>query len=124
MDKASVAIPYLTITNVDVGRKSTRIDFEYTPPEGQPRRVGVHPPGHDGAFSIQSIDRSRKYALTGIRGIATLPDRTDVKGGEKRRFALTFEAIPDDMWEFHVGEGTYSPDAGETTWQFLNAKLN
>ena len=124
IDKASVSVPFLTITKVDVGRKSTPIYFEYAPPEGSPRRVGVHPPGHAGAFGIQSLDRSQTFALTGIQGIATLPDRKMVEGGGELRFALTFEPIPDDMWEFHVGEGTYDPDAGETSWQFLNVKLD
>ena len=121
LDKTSVSVPALRMTETIVAGQGTRIKFEYAPE--QARRVGVHPPGHDGAFSIQSLDRKRTYKLTAVSGIAVLPDRTNVDAGSTLEFSLTFEPIPDGMWEFNVGEGEYDTAAGESSWQFLKVSL-
>ncbi|MHC4548577.1 MAG: hypothetical protein ACYTEZ_07350 [Planctomycetota bacterium] len=121
LDKASVTMPNLHLTEVVVSPKATRVTCEYLP--DQTRLVGVHPPGHEGAFSIQTLDRSRAYRLTGVEGIAILPERTTVEEGQTLKFRLTFEPIPDDLWEFHVGEGRYDAEAGETSWQFVKVSL-
>ncbi|MHC4162884.1 MAG: hypothetical protein ACYSUM_12205 [Planctomycetota bacterium] len=121
LDKTSVTVPALRMTEAIVAKGGTRLKFEYVPE--QTRRVGVHPPGHEGAFSIQSLDRKQTYKLTAVDGIAVLPDRTTVDSGSTLEFSLTFEPIPDDMWEFHVGEGEYGAEAGESSWQFLKVSL-
>lgn len=121
LDKASMSVPALRLTDAIVAKRGTRLKFEYAPE--QARQVAVHPPGHDGAFIIQTLDRKQTYKLTGVDGIALLPDRTTVEAGATLKFSLTFEPIPDDMWEFHVGEGKYDAAAGESTWQFLKVSL-
>ena len=121
LDKTSMSVPALRMTGAIVATRGTRINFEYAPE--QARRVGVHVPGHDGAFTIQSLDRKRTYKLTAVDGIAVLPERTTVNAGTTLKFSLTFEPIPDDMWEFHVGEGEYDAAAGESSWQFVKVSL-
>ena len=121
LDMTSVTVPALRMTDAIVATRGTRLEFEYAPEHA--RRVGVHPPGHEGAFIIQTLDRKQTYKLTGVDGIALLPDRTTVEAGATLKFSLTFEAIPDDLWEFHVGEGEYDADAGESSWQFLKVSL-
>ncbi len=38
-------------------------------------------------------------------------------------FTLVFESIPTSLTKVHVGEGKYSPEAGETSWHFLDVEL-
>ncbi|MHC4972034.1 MAG: hypothetical protein ACYTG3_06855 [Planctomycetota bacterium] len=121
LDKTSMTVPALRLTDAVVARRGTRLKFEYAP--DQARQVGVHPPGHKGAFVIQTLDRKQTYKLTGVDGIAVLPERTTVAAGTTLEFSLTFEPIPDDMWQFHVGEGAYDAKADESTWQFQKVSL-
>jgi len=121
LDKTSMTVPALRMTGAIVASRGTRLDFEYAPDAA--RQVGVYPPGHAGAFVLQTLDRKKTYKLTGVDGIALLPDRTTVEAGATLKFSLTFEAIPDDLWEFHVGEGEYDAAAGESSWQFLKVSL-
>jgi hypothetical protein len=121
LDKTSVTVPALRMTGAIVASRGTRLDFEYAPDAA--RQVGVHPPGHKGAFVLQTLDRKQTYKLKGVDGIALLPERTTVEAGATLKFSLTFEAIPDDLWEFHVGEGEYDAAAGESSWQFLKVSL-
>ena len=121
LDKTSMSVPALRMTGAIVATRGTRLTFEYAPEAA--RRVGVHAPGQEGAFTIQSLDRKQTYKLTAVDGIAVLPERTTVNAGTTLKFSLTFEPIPDDMWEFHVGEGKYDAAAGESSWQFLKVSL-
>lgn len=121
LDKTSMTVPALRLTDAIVARRGTRLKFEYAPTVA--RQVGVHPPGHQGAFVIRSLDGKRTWKLTAVDGIALLPERTRVEAGETLAFSLTFEPIPDDLWEFHVGEGEYETAAGESSWRFEKVSL-
>jgi hypothetical protein len=121
LDKASVTVPTLRMTEAIVTKRATRLKFEYTPDHA--RQVGVYPPGHAGAFILQTLDRKRTYKLTGVAGVPLLPERTTLDAGETLKFSLTFEPIPDDLWEFHVGEGEHTAEAGESSWQFVKVSL-
>jgi hypothetical protein len=68
LDKTSMSVPALRMTGAIVASRGTRITFEYAPDAA--RRVGVHAPGQDGAFTIQSLDRKQTYKLTAVDGIA------------------------------------------------------
>jgi hypothetical protein len=121
LDKASVTVPALRLTDAIVTKRGTRLKFEYAPE--QARQVGVHAPGHEAAFVIRTLDGKQTYELTAVSGISVLPERTTVEAGSTLEFSLTFEPIPDDLWEFNVGEGEYDAAAGESSWQFLKVSL-
>ena len=105
-----------------IGTDATTIHFRYEA-SGQLRRIGVHPPGHGGAFAIKSLDGKQTHALTAISGIAKLPERTQVQEDEVLEFSLTFEPIPESTGAFHVGEGDYDPETGESAWHFRDVKF-
>ncbi|MFQ5844667.1 MAG: hypothetical protein ACE5JG_06725 [Planctomycetota bacterium] len=123
LDHASATVANVRITGVTVTRDETRVAFVYEAPPGQTRRIGIHPPGHTGAFIIQSADRTQTYGLVGADGISILPERTTVPGGERLEFALTFDPIPKGLRTIHVGEGEYTPETGESSWHFLDLAL-
>lgn len=122
LDKVSDTTALLRITKIVAGPDSTRITFRYQAAERM-RRMGVHPPGHTGAFVITDADETTTYKLQEIDGVATLPERTKVRRGEMLEFTLVFESIPASLTRVHVGEGKYSPEAGETSWHFLDVEL-
>ena len=121
MDRISDTVQYLRVKKVKVGKSSTDIVFTYET-KVQARSVGVHPAGHVGAFAIIAPDK-KIYKLTAVSGIAALPDRTRIEQGETLEFKLSFEPIPPELKTFDVGEGTYTPDAGESSWYFSKVKL-
>ena len=121
IDLASSTMPRVHIKQVKVTSGATRITFRYD--TDQTRRIGVHGPGEDGAFRISSVDGARSWKLQKIDGVAVFPERTTVDAGQALEFTLTFETIPDDLRHFNVGEGTYDPDSGETSWQFFDVRL-
>ena len=121
MDRPADTMPDLHLTKVTVTPTATRISFRYR--SDQTRRIGVHAPGAEGAFAIRAAKSTQTYALKGAQGIALLPERTLVEAGTALEFTLTFEPIPDMLREFHVGEGSYDPETGETAWHFRNVKL-
>lgn len=123
VEKVADTVPFLRITKVAVSGSSTKITFRYTASGDQDRRIGVHPPGHGGAFRIQATTGTATYALTGVRRVAVLPDRTLVPQGSSREFTLVFEAIPETMNAFHVGEGDYDPESGESAWHFRDVEF-
>lgn len=112
----------LRITKIVAGPEDTRITFRYRAAE-ESRRIGVYPPGADGAFVITNAEESQTYKLRKINGISTLPERTTVGRGEMLEFTLVFDSIPATLNKIHVGEGKYSPEAGETSWHFLDIDL-
>jgi hypothetical protein len=123
MDRVSDTAFQLHITKVRVSKSKTVIDFEYSAGD-QSRRVGVHPPGAEGAFEIETLDGAENFALQNIEGIAVLPDRTQVMAGSNLKFKLTFDPIPKTLRRFNVGEGDYDPATGETSWYFKDVDLN
>jgi hypothetical protein len=122
VDQVSDTVPSLKIVKVAVNPDSTRIDFRYEA-RGATRRIGVHAPSDEGAFAIRSLDGKKTYRLTGIDGIAVLPERSTVEVGASLEFALTFEPIPQTMVEFQVGEGAFDAEPGESTWRFRNVSI-
>ena len=91
---------------------------------GNRESVGVHPPGAEGAFEIETLDGAESFALRKIEGIAVLPDRTQVMAGSDLKFKLTFDPIPKTLRRFSVGEGDYDPATGESAWYFKTVELN
>ncbi len=122
LDKVSDTTALLRITKIVAGPAETRITFRYQAAE-ESRRIGVHPPGADGAFVITNAEESQTYSLKKVEGVAMLPERTTVGRGEMLEFTLVFESIPASLTQVHVGEGMYSPEAGETSWHFLDIDL-
>ena len=123
MDQVSDTVFQLHVTKVRVSGGKTVVEFEYSAGD-QARRVGVHPPGAEGAFEIETLDGAESFALRKIEGIAVLPDRTQVMAGSNLKFKLTFDPIPETLRRFNVGEGDYDPAAGESSWYFKNIELN
>ena len=117
VNQVADTVPFLRITRIQAGADATTIRFRYHATD-HARRIGVHPPGHGGAFSIKSLDGKQTYRLTGISGIETLPERTLVSADASLEFSLTFEPIPESTGAFHVGEGDYDPETGESAWHF------
>jgi hypothetical protein len=122
VSQVSDTVPSLKIVKVVVNTDSTRIDFRYQA-SGATRRVGVHAPSDEGAFAIRSLDGKKIYRLTGVDGIAVLPERSTVEDGTSLDFALTFEPIPKSMTAFQVGEGAFEAEPGESTWRFQKVSL-
>ena len=121
MDKRSETSPAASITEMRVSTKSTKVTFRYAPKTT--RRVGVHPPGHAGAFRISTVDGAESWPLEKIHGVATLPERTTVEAETSIEFTLTFAAIPEELRLLNIGEGEYRPDAGEKSLQFFDVRL-
>ena len=122
VDQVADTVPFVRITRIEAGTDATTIRFRYHASD-QARRMGVHPPGHGGAFAIKSLDGTKTYRLTAIAGIATLPERTLVPAGDAFTFSLTFEPIPESTGTIHVGEGDYDPEIGESAWHFRNVNF-
>ncbi|MDH3591459.1 MAG: hypothetical protein OER88_06250 [Planctomycetota bacterium] len=123
VDQVSDSIALLRIVGVTVTGDATKVMFRYQADE-QSRRIGVHPPGHSGAFVITDADGAAgTYALVESRGIATLPARTNVARGESHDFTLVFVPLPTPVRRVHISEGTYAPETGETSWRFTNVVL-
>ena len=123
MDQVSDTVFQLHVTKVRVSKDKTVVEFEYSAGD-QARRVGVHPPGVEGAFEIETLDGAESFALRKIEGIAVLPERTQVMAGSDLKFKLTFDPIPNSLRRFSVGEGDYDPATGESAWYFKTVELN
>ncbi len=123
INKVSDTMVLLRLQTVEVGPDATHVTLRYQAGE-ELRRVGVHPPGAEGAFVITDQAESVTYKLVKVDGISTLPARTVVEPGGTLEFNLVFEAIPGTLKKIHIGEGRYRAASGETSWHFLDVALN
>lgn len=116
--------PEVLLTRVNVLKDKTIIGLRMDWPSTRAavNSIGVFPPGHQMAFFIMSTDRSRRFNLLDVEGVAIRPTFTSVRPGENVEFTLTFERIDDDMSRFHLIEGDLELESG-TPWHFLNVTL-
>ncbi len=118
INQVSDTQPLLTLTQADRTRSSTTMTFSYTARDSD-RKIGIYPPGHDLAFYITNIGKTKKYHLLQVSDIAILPNETVVKARTTHIFRLTFPSVPD---VFHLIEGTQQlPNA--IAWYFSNVRL-
>jgi hypothetical protein len=91
-------IPNVFLHEVRVKGGSTRLTLRLEADEAC--QIGVSPPGDPAAFRLRSGERT--FALTDVSGVEELPGRTSVGARRSRKFALTFEPLPQDVAEFRV----------------------
>jgi len=122
VDVAANRVSQLHVIRVRATAAQTEVTFRYDAGT-ETRRIGVYPVGAHGAFVLTDANSDQAFALTGITGIATLPERTTLRPEAVAKFVLTFEAIPETTTLIHLSEGSYAPEKGESTWQVRNVEL-
>lgn len=125
LDVPSDTDPNVHITKVIISEDATVVRLRVVCPQTARlgSTMGVFPPGHQLAFYIMSTDRSKRFNLVGVEGVAIRPNATRLRAGESLEFSLTFERIDNKMNHFHLIEGEAEHTRG-TPWHFLNVSLS
>lgn len=106
---AAASQPYLTVVSVEVGRNETFVTLRVENPTLRDVSFCIAPPGRQASFYL--TDRSGKLsgrmALREVVdvSISTCPARTRLASGEKMRFTLRFDPIPNDIGYVSLIEG-------------------
>ena len=116
---ASTTQPNVTVTKVEQTNTRTLIELQYQTADGD-KKVGVYPPGHDLAFYITDLKKSKKYALRQAKNVAFIPNETLIKEGETHTFTLIFPKT--QLKVFHLIEGS-GQMVGGVPWHFSNVRL-
>ncbi len=94
----------LVLTRVTKLEDGLRLDFVYTNKGNTTQTIEVSPANDVDAMFIELLD-GRQLAFKAAEGISFKPQRDRVEPGEKQRFSVTFEPLPDGVTKFHVYEG-------------------
>jgi hypothetical protein len=112
--------PLLTLTKVKTFKSKTVFEFSYQVTGGD-KKIGIYPPGHDLAFFVTDIKKSKKYHLRDAKKIAYIPNETKLTEDQTYTFSLTFPKLP-KLKTFHLIEGNQKLVDG-LAWHFSNIKL-
>lgn len=104
------------IIKINRGDFSTTIDFEYVNRESRAIYVFLSPPNTNGAYDIRA--NGKNYKLLSTRGIGNADGITPAFQNKPVNFSATFEAIPKNITEFDLIEGTSG------SWNFYGVQLN
>lgn len=117
--------PRLVLTRVTKGPQGLRLDFVFNNKDSTTVTIKVSPPGDPNAMYVELPD-GRRLENKSAEGISVKPNEDHLAPGEKQRFSLTFDPLPDGVSKFDVyeGAGAKSAPAGQTRyWSFHNIYL-
>jgi hypothetical protein len=81
------------MTQVTITEDKTLVDFEWEN-TGKDWAISIYAPGTEPAFAIKDKRTLKTYKLRSAEGIATYPNKVNVKEGEVKKFTLVFDKIP------------------------------
>ena len=115
----------LVLTRVTKGAEGLRLDFVFTNKGSTTRTIELSPANDVNAMFVELLD-GRQLAFKSAEGISFKPTRDRVEPGEKQRFSVTFEPLPEGVTTFHVYEGLGAKRAlpGQSEyWYFRDIRL-
>lgn len=117
--------PQLMLTRVTKLPDSLKLHFAYTNKSSIPMTIKVSPIGDANAMYVELPD-GRRLEFRSADGISIKPQDDRIEPGDKQRFSLTFDPLPDGVTKFDVFEGVGGKNAvvGQTKfWYFHNIQL-
>lgn len=117
--------PQLMLTRVKKQPDSLEIDFLFTNKGNIVQTIKLAPAGDPNAMFVELPD-GRQLAFKSAEGISLKPTFDRIGPGEKQRFSVTFEPLPEGVTRFHVYEGAGAKAAlpGQSQfWFFRNIQL-
>ncbi|MFO0592078.1 MAG: hypothetical protein U0441_31325 [Polyangiaceae bacterium] len=112
--------PRLVLTRVTKEPTGLRLDFVFNNKDSSTVTIKVSPPGDPNAMFVELPD-GRRLANKSAEGISVKPNEDRVAPGEKQRFSLTFDPLPDGVSKFDVYEGAGAKNAapGQSRFWFI-----
>ncbi len=117
--------PQLMLTRVTKKPDGLKLDFVFASTSATAMMIKISPAGDPNAMFVELPD-GRRLEFKSSEGIAVKPERDRIEAGEKQRFSLTFDPLPDGETKFDLyeGEGAKNAPPGQGQfWLFRNIQL-
>ena len=99
---------------IEITNDYTKIHFEFD----SEIECRAYPPGNENAFFIKDALSDKTYKLLNIEGLSIYPQYSITE-----EFTLTFEKIPNDLFQFHLIEGVSGLEYDEDAINFMNVVI-
>lgn len=125
MNRPFKADPQLVLTRVAKLPDGLKLDFVFTNKGSMVFTIKVSPAGDPNAMFVELLD-GRRLEFKSAQGISVKPESDRLEPGDRQRFSVTFDPLPEGVTKFHVyeGEGAKNGPPGQSQyWIFRNVKI-